>query len=307
MTHTVPNLGRDKVLLGVTPTLWWNDDFPLIDIGIPFEQCVSEMALAGFQGCSIGHKYPADPAALKKALDLRGLKVSEPWVSTYFTIGDKDRTVENFKRQLTFLEKVDGTDIVVAEFGRSSHLQPIPVFEHRPRFTPQEWALLTSGLNEIGKLAADKGMRLCYHHHVGTGVQTAEDVDRLMADTNPDHVHLLLDTGHLQFAGDDPLDTAERHQRRIKHVHLKNVRQSVAERVKSDHLSFQEGILEGVFTVPGDSEGAIDFQPVLSTLGTAGYEGWLVVEAEQNPATACPLTYARMAHDHLTEALGWQR
>jgi inosose dehydratase len=305
MTGTVPNLGPDKVSLGVTPTLWWNDDFPTIDIGIPFEQCVSEMALAGFQGCSIGHKYPSDPAVLKKALDLRGLKVSEPWVSTYFTIRDDERTVENFTRQLEFLEKVGGTDIVVAEFGLSSHLQPIPVFKHRPEFTDEEWDLLTSGLNKIGELAAAKGMRLCYHHHMGTGVQTAEDIDRLMVGTDPSHVHLLLDTGHLRFAGDDPLTTAERHKQRIRHVHLKNVRQPVVDKVKSDHLSFQEGILEGVFTVPGDPEGAIDFRPILSTLEDAGYEGWLVVEAEQHPATAHPLTYAKMARGYLTEVLGW--
>jgi inosose dehydratase len=242
---------------------------------------------------------------LKKALDLRGLKVSEPWVSTYFTIGEKDRTVENFRRQLEFLKKVGGQDIVVAEFGQSSHLQPIPVFRHRPHFTEEDWDLLTSGLNDIGKLAADSGMRLCYHHHMGTGVQTAADIDRLMADTDPAHVHLLFDTGHLQFAGDDPLETAKKHTRRIKHVHLKNVRQPVAEKVKSDHLSFQEGILQGVFTVPGDPEGAIDFKPILSTLGNAGYEGWLVVEAEQDPATACPLKYAKTARAYLAEVLGW--
>jgi inosose dehydratase len=305
MTSTISNLGPDRVSLGVTPTLWWNDDFPLIDIGIPFEQCVSEMALAGFQGCSIGHKYPTDPAALKKALDLRDLKVSEPWVSTYFTIGEEERTVENFKRQLEFLEKVGGKDIVVAEFGLSSHLQPIPVFKHRPKFTDEEWDLLTSGLNKIGELAASKNMRLCYHHHMGTGVQSAEDIDRLMAGTDSNLVHLLLDTGHLRFAGDDPLTAAERHKQRIKHIHLKNVRQPVVDKVKSNHLSFQEGILEGVFTVPGDPEGAIDFKPILSTLDNAGYEGWLVVEAEQHPATAHPLTYAKMARRYLTEVLGW--
>ncbi|WP_330241881.1 myo-inosose-2 dehydratase [Streptomyces sp. NBC_00525] len=306
MTGTVPNLGPDKVSLGVTPTLWWNDDFPLIDIGIPFEQCVSEMALAGFQGCSIGHKYPVDdPTALKEALDLRGLQVSEPWVSTYFTIGERDRTVENFKRQLEFLKKVGGHDIVVAEFGQSSHLQPIPVFTHRPHFTEADWGPLTSGLNEIGKLAADSGMRLCYHHHMGTGVQSAADIDKLMTDTDPKYVNLLFDTGHLQLAGDNPLTTAEKHKQRIKHVHLKNVRQSVAEKVKSDHLSFEEGILQGVFTVPGDSEGMIDFKPILTTLGNAGFEGWLVVEAEQDPAQACPLKYAKMARAYLTETLGW--
>ncbi|WP_435135546.1 myo-inosose-2 dehydratase [Actinacidiphila sp. bgisy144] len=304
-TSIIPNLGRDKVSLGVTPTLWWNDDFPLIDIGVPFEQCVSEMALAGFQGCSIGHKYPTDAAVLKKALELRGLKVSEPWVSTYFTIGEKDRTVENFRRQLKFLEEVGGRDIVVAEFGQSSHLQPIPVFKHRPEFSDQEWHLLTSGLDEIGKLAADRGMRLCYHHHMGTGVQSAEDIDRLMAGTSAEYVHLLFDTGHLRFAGDDPLTAVEKHKQRIKHVHLKNVRQPVADKVRSDHLSFEEGIRQGLFTVPGDPEGAIDFRPVLSALAEADYEGWLVVEAEQDPATAEPLKYATMARRYLREVLGW--
>ncbi|TRV81004.1 myo-inosose-2 dehydratase [Streptomyces sp. 130] len=305
MTSTVPNLGPDKVSLGVTPTLWWNDDFPLIDIGVPFEQCVSEMALAGFQGCSIGHKYPKSAVALKEALDLRGLKVSEPWVSTYFSIGEKDRTIANFKERLEFLKEVGGQDIVVAEFGKSSHLQPIPVFKHRPHFTEAEWDLLTSGLNEIGKLAAEGGMRLCYHHHMGTGVQSAQDIDRLMTGTNEEHVHLLFDTGHLQLAGDDPLETAERHKGRIKHVHLKNVRQSVAEKVKSGNLSFEEGIREGVFTVPGDPQGMIDFRPILTTLGNAGFEGWLVVEAEQDPAQACPLKHAKMARAYLTETLGW--
>src|SRR5947199_6250704 len=107
-------LERDKVRLGVTPTLWWNDDFPSIDIGVSFEQCVSEMALAGYEGCSVGHKYPTDVEVLKKALDLRGLRVSEPWVSTYFTIKEmEDQTYAMFQRQLEFIKAMGGTDIVI--------------------------------------------------------------------------------------------------------------------------------------------------------------------------------------------------
>lgn len=300
----IKNLDPGQVRLGVTPTLWWNDDFPSIDIGIPFGQCVSEMALAGFQGCSIGHKYPTDPAVLKPALDLRGLQVSEPWVSTYFTISDMEQqTVDNFEDRLAFLKAVGGTDIVVAEFGGSSHLQPIALFANRPVFTEHQWHSLAGGLNRLGKIAASAGMRLCYHHHLGTGVMTRADVDRLMASTDPGLVHLLLDTGHLAFAGDDPLAAARAHADRIKHVHLKDVRPEVVSQALRENLSFQEAIEAGVFTVPGD--GAIDFVPILQALADAGYQGWLVVEAEQDPAKANPLEYALKARAYLREVLGW--
>lgn len=304
MTDIIKNLNPQKVRLGVTPTLWWNDDFPSIDIGISFGQCVSEMALAGFQGCSIGHKYPTDPAVLKSALDLRGLRVSEPWVSTYFTINSMEQqTIDNFEQQVAFIQAMGGTDIVVAEFGRSSHLLPIALFANRPHFGDQDWELLSKGLDRLGEIAASSGLRLCYHHHMGTGVMTRADIDRLMASTNPELVHLMLDTAHLAFAGDDPLSAAEAHADRIKHVHLKDIRPAVVSRVREENLSFQDAIEAGVFTVPGD--GAIDFVPILEALARADYQGWLVVEAEQDPAKANPLEYALKARDYLRKVLGW--
>lgn len=304
MSDVIKNLDPQKVRLGVTPTLWWNDDFPSIDIGIPFGQCVSEMALAGFQGCSVGHKYPTDPTVLKSALDLRGLRVSEPWVSTYFTISNMEQqTIDSFENQLAFIQAMGGTDLVVAEFGRSSHLLPIALFANRPIFGDQEWDLLSNGLNRLGKIAASSGMRLCYHHHMGTGVMTRADIDRLMASTDPELVHLLLDTAHLAFAGGDPLSAARAYAGRIKHVHLKDIRPAVASKVREENLSFQTAIEAGVFTVPGD--GAIDFVPILEALAGAGYEGWLVVEAEQDPAKANPLEYALKARAYLRDILGW--
>jgi inosose dehydratase len=300
----IQNLTPDRVRLGVTPTLWWNDDFPTIDIGIPFEQCVSEMALAGYQGCSIGHKYPTDPAELKSALDLRGLSVSEPWTSTYFTINAMDQqTVDSCEDRVAFIKAMGGTEMVVAEFGRSSHLLPVALFANRPIFDDRQWDQLTSGLNRLGKIAAGAGMRLSYHHHMGTGVQTRADVDRLMASTDPDLVHLLLDTGHMYFAGEDPVAAARDYAPRIKHVHLKDIRPQVVSKVREEGLSFQQAIEEGVFTVPGD--GAIDFVPILEALGGAGYEGWLVVEAEQHPAKANPLEYALKGRAYLRQVLGW--
>lgn len=304
VSDVINNLDPHKVRLGVTPTLWWNDDFPSIDIGIPFGQCVSEMALAGFQGCSVGHKYPTDPAVLKSALDLRGLRVSEPWVSTYFTINNMEQqTIDNFENQLAFIQAMGGTDVVVAEFGRSSHLLPIALFANRPVLDDQKWDLLSKGLNRLGEIAASSGMRLCYHHHMGTGVMTRADVDRLMASTDPELVHLLLDTAHLAFAGDDPLSAARDYAERVRHVHLKDIRPAVVSRVREENLSFQDAIEAGVFTVPGD--GAIDFVPILEALARADYEGWLVVEAEQDPAKANPLEYALKARAYLRKVLGW--
>jgi len=304
MTGLADRLGPDRVKLGVCCTLWWNDDFPAIDAGIPFGQAVSEMALAGYQGCSIGHKYPADAAELKAALDLRGLRVSEPWTSTYFTIRRmRQKTVAAFEETLAHIRALGGTELVVAEFGASSHLLPVDVFANRPVFTDAQWDALTSGLNELGKIANSAGMKLSYHHHMGTGVMTGADVDRLMASTDPALVHLLLDTGHAAFAGEDPLDLARAHADRIGHVHLKSVRSEVVSRVREEGLSFQEGVELGVFTVPGD--GAIDFRPILDVLADAEYQGWLVVEAEQDPNKAVPLEYAKRARAYLADVLGW--
>ncbi|GGU98832.1 myo-inosose-2 dehydratase [Streptomyces filipinensis] len=304
MTDLADRLGPDKVKLGVCCTLWWNDDFPTIDAGISFGQAVSEMALAGFQGCSIGHKYPSDAAALKAALDLRGLQVSEPWTSTYFTIGKmRQKTIAAFEETLAHVKALGGTELVVAEFGASSHLLPVDVFANRPVFTDAQWDALTSGLDELGKIAGSAGMKLSYHHHMGTGVMTRADVDRLMASTDPALVHLLLDTAHIAFAGDDPLDMAQAYADRIGHVHMKSIRPEVVSRVREEGLSFQEGVELGVFTVPGD--GAIDFRPILEVLADADYQGWLVVEAEQDPKKANPLEYAQKARAYLADVLGW--
>jgi inosose dehydratase len=304
MTALRNRLGPDKVKLGVCCTLWWNDDFPTIDADISFGQAVSEMALAGFQGCSIGHKYPSDAAELKAALDLRGLRVSEPWTSTYFTISHmRQKTIAAFEETLAHIKALGGTELVVAEFGASSHLLPVDVFANRPVFTDAQWDGLTSGLEELGKIANSAGVKLSYHHHMGTGVMTRADVDRLMASTDPALVHLLLDTAHIAFAGDDPLDLARAHASRIGHVHMKSIRPEVASRVREEGLSFQEAVELGVFTVPGD--GAIDFRPILEVLADAGYQGWLVVEAEQDPNKAIPLEYAKKARAYLADALGW--
>jgi inosose dehydratase len=292
-----------KVRLGITPTGWTNDDLPTLGEEIPFEQCVSEMALAGYEGCSVGHKFPTDAGELRAALELRGLRVSGPWHSTYFTVEAMEgQTVEGFKRQMAFIAEMGGTDIGLAELGHAVHQQPVALKPNKPIFSDDQWKVLVEGLNRLGAMAQAEGMRLCYHHHMGTGVQTREEVDRLMADTDPEAVHLLLDTGHLYWAGGDPLALARDHADRIKHVHLKDIRRPTMEECDRRGLSFLEGVKAGTFTVPGD--GDIDFAPILQALADSGFEGWLMVEAEQDPSKAHPLTYAKMAREHLREIAG---
>lgn len=295
---------RSKVFLGITPTGWTNDDMPLLGDRISFEQVVSEMALAGFEGCSVGHNFPQDIDVLRAALELRGLRVSEPWASTYFAAnGMEAQTIANFKERMAFIKAMGGHDMVVAELTQAVHQQPVALFPNKPIFTDAQWDAVASGLNSLGKLATDSGMRLCYHHHMGTGVQTRAEVDRLMESTDPEYVHLLLDTGHLYWAGDDPLAMAETYARRIKHVHLKDIRRPIMEESNRLGRSFLDAMLAGTFTVPGD--GAIDFRPILQVLSDNGYEGWLMVEAEQDPAKAHPLTYAMKARAYLRDVIGF--
>jgi inosose dehydratase len=294
-----------SIQFGVTPTLWANDDFPDIDIGIPFGQIISEAALAGFDGTSRGGKYPTDPAILKPEMELRGLVISEPWVSTYFTIRDMyEETLKNFDREIQFLLGMGSGDMVLAELGGSSHQQPVALVPNAPKFTHAQWQALGDGLNTLGEKAKAKHIKMCYHHHMGTGVMTMEDVGCLAEVTDPDLVAICLDTGHLHFARGDCLEFIDLYADRIKHVHLKNVRQQVMDRVYAENLSFKEAIREGVFTVPGDKEGCMDFDEILRALASREFAGWLVVEAEQDPARATPLKYARMAREYLRQVTG---
>ncbi len=295
-----------KVRLGITPTGWSNSDDPSIDLVPPisYRQILSEMALAGFKGSQMSGKYPQDMETLKQELKLRDFTISEPWVGTYFTIDDAEDSKKIFKQQLEFMKAIGGNTIVVAELGDAVHQQPIAPLPNRPIYSDRQWEMLLTGLNELGKEAHDAGMQLCYHPHVGTGVETLEDIDRLMAGTNPDYLKLLLDTGHLYYAGVDPLVVTKKYGDRIKHVHLKNIRKKVLDSSIKQGLSFLDSIREGSFTVPGDKEGIIDFKPILAELANANYEGWLVVEAEQDPNKANPLQYALMARNYLRQETG---
>lgn len=287
-----------QIQLAIAPIAWTNDDMPELGSENTFEQCVSEMALAGFKGTEIGNKYPKDPQVLKQYLDIRGLKVASAWFSTFLTTKPFEETAEDFKKHRDFLHAMDAKVIVVAEQGHSIQgIMTAPVFNEKPIFSDEEWQKLAEGLEKLGDLAHEKGMEIVYHHHMGTGVQTTEEIDRLMKMTDPTKVKLLFDTGHLVFSGEDPIAIYQRYQDRIKHIHFKDIRQQMAEEVRTEENSFLKAVKKGVFTVPGD--GMIDFKPIWSAIEESGYKGWIVVEAEQDPAKANPFEYAVKARNYI--------
>lgn len=291
-----------NIKFGIAPIGWSNDDMPELGGHISFEQCISEMALAGFEGCEVGNKFPRDPQTLHSALSKYKLSVASAWHSLYFTeSGREQETIASFTHHMNFLQAMGAKVIVVCECGHSIQGKSLPVFAYKPIFSESQWQNLVSGLHYIGDLARANDMRIVYHHHMGTGVQQQEEIDRLMSETDPELVSLLLDTGHLTFAGNDPLITLQKHINRIKHVHLKDIRADVLRDVHTHQLSFLSAVRAGVFTVPGD--GCIDFLPLFETLLNANYQGWWIVEAEQDPEKANPLIYAKKARNFLREQI----
>lgn len=294
-------MDKGKIKLAVAPIAWTNDDMPELGKENTFEQCISEMALAGFIGCEVGSKYPRDVDILKHKLDIRGLQVCNAWFSTFFADGKKEETIKGFVAHMNFLYALGAKVIGCSEQSKSIQGTTKAVFDDKPYFSDEEWQRVAAGYNELAGLAATKGMKVCLHHHMGTGIQTTAEIDRFMAACNDD-VYLLFDTGHAWYSegnAEAMLAILTKHIGRICHVHLKDVRPEKIANIKARKGSFLEGVRTGTFTVPGD--GAIDFFPVFNVLDRAGYTGWMVVEAEQDPALANPFEYAKRARSYIRE------
>ncbi|MBN2604925.1 MAG: myo-inosose-2 dehydratase, partial [Bacilli bacterium] len=266
-----------KVKLAIAPIAWTNDDLPDLGKENTFEQCVSEMALAGFTGSEVGNKYPKDPKVLKPMLDLRGISICNQWFSSFLTTQDLETVIKDFNLQLDFLEAMGASVIGPAEQGNSIQGTTLSVFDEKPTFNDEQWEKVATGLNTLGKIARDRGFKLSYHHHMGTGCQTIEETKKLMDLTDKRYVFLTFDSGHFAFSGEDPVEALNLFIDRVAHVHLKDIRKEVVEKVKKDKLSFLEAVRAGAFTIPGD--GCIDFPSIFKILEEHNYEGWMVVEA----------------------------
>lgn len=295
-------LDKNKVKLGIAPIAWTNDDMPDLGAENTFEQCISEMALAGFTGCEVGNKYPKDPAVLKKALDLRGMQICNAWFSSFLITKPYEEVEADFIKHITFLKEMGAKVVGISEQSHSIQGTDKPIFECKYVMNDDEWKVFTDGLNKLGKVAKDMGIALTLHHHMGTVVQTEAEIDRMMENTDPELFSLLFDSGHLAYCGEDYMSVLKKYAKRIKHVHLKDIRPDKVAEVKANHMSFLQGVRLGTFTVPGD--GVIDFAPIFDVLAETGYEGYVLVEAEQDPAIANPFEYALKARKYIAEKAG---
>jgi inosose dehydratase len=290
-----------RIRLGIAPIGWSNDDLPELGGDITLEQCLREARQAGYAGVEKGGKFPMDPKVLGPLLEEHGLVLVSGWFSGELRLGSVEREKRRIARQLALYQALDVPVMLYAETtGTVQNQIEVPVAA-RPRMPDEEFKSYGDRLTELAEWLDAEGCPMTFHHHMGTVVETEREIDLLMARTG-DAVGLLFDTGHLHFAGGDVLATARRHGRRINHVHCKDIREGVLGRLRAENWSFLKGVVEGVFTVPGD--GAIDFGAFAKTLAEGGYSGWVVVEAEQDPSKANPLEMARIGHAALTEAFG---
>ena len=292
------------VKLGICPIGWSNDDMWDLGDENTFQQCISEMRLAGFTGCEVGHKYPSDVKELKEALDLRGMTIASKWFSSFLGTKPFEETFEEFKKEIEYLSYAGATAINISEQSYSIQgNQDLSIFDNKANFTDAEFMQMCDGLNKLAEYAKSNGIRACFHHHMGTCVQTLEETERMLNNTSDDLL-LCYDTGHWTFSEVDPMAILNEFPNRIGHVHLKNMRKDVRDQAIKESWSFLKSVRNGAFTVPGDPEGCVDFPTVFKLLDEYNYEGWLVVEAEQDPAIANPLEYAKMARAYVNKYTG---
>lgn len=282
------------ILYGTNPIAWSNDDDQSLGADITLEQCLTEAAEIGFDGIEKGHKMPTDPAALRAVLAPHGLRFVSGWHSLNLLAHSVEEEKRAIQPHLDLLKAMGCEVCIVCETSNAIHgLDDRPLVDGPELVGDGAWARFGADVEAIAEFVAAQGLTLVYHHHMGTIVEAPHEIDHFMAHTGP-ATRLLLDTGHCLFGGGDPTEVARRYMNRVGHIHAKNVRLPVANDVEVEHLSFLEGVRRGVFTVPGDPEGAVDFLPVLKIAAEHGYSGWLVIEAEQDPAVRSPLVYQGM-------------
>jgi inosose dehydratase len=285
---------------GISPINWVNEDIHEIGDHYTFEQLMEDFSTLGFTGTENCRKFPQDPAVLKGKLAERGIELTSQWKGVIFADpAIRQEELAAYRKHVEFLHAMGSKRVVTCEIGGSPFADPRETANREAvqPLTDEQWGYVAEGLEQAGAICAEYGMKLVYHYHMGTVVESGQQIDRLMAMTDPGLVHLLFDTGHAYYGGSDPLDILRRHADRIAYVHLKDVREDVLSRVRKDGLTFLESVVNGVFTVPGD--GCIDFAPIFGELRNLGYEGWMILEAEQDPSKAEPNHYARIAIDYI--------
>jgi len=285
------------IRLGINPIGWTNDDVRWLGDDISLEVCLAQARQAGYVGIELGRKFPRQAKKLKKVLDRHDLALVSGWYSARLLERSAKDEIAAMQDHTDLLKALGCTVMVFAETtGDTVPFVSKPLSERPQIKSAAQWKELGRRMTHVGDYLLDQGLRLALHHHMGTPVQTAEDVDRLFEHCGSS-VGLLVDTGHLTYAGGEPVKMIRRHGKRVAHVHAKDIRRGGFLQALERDLSFTEAILCGIFTAPGD--GIVDFPAVAKELRKIGYDGWIVHEAEQDPRIADPLIYAELGNAHL--------
>ena len=296
--RTVENLMKAK--LGMSPIAWWNDDLPELSDDVSLEECLRQSRSAGFTGMEKGRRFPDDPAVMLPILKAADVTLCGGWFSG--TLVDEELAVnkDRIAPMIELFKAVDAPCIVYGEVGRSIQgKREIPLAQ-KPRLSDDEMKAYGRKLTAFGEWCAEQGMPLSYHHHMAAVVETEPELDAFMA-ASGEGIPLLLDAGHLAFAGGDPLRAIDKHHARINHVHVKDIRRAVVDGLDRTKQSFLDAVALGAFTVPGD--GSLDFGAIVQRLADHGYEGWFVVEAEQDPVKSPPLKMAQIGYKELMRVM----
>ncbi|MGR3766010.1 myo-inosose-2 dehydratase [Rossellomorea sp. NS-SX7] len=294
----------ETIKLGISAINWANEDVLSLGDHYSGDTILSEMSSLGFTGTEMSRKFPQEVTELKAFLSSKGMKLASQWKGVLFSEHTRHaEELEAFTRHVSFLKEMGCKTVVTCDIGGSTIGDPRrPPNEKNVReWSDSEWESVIEGIEKAGAICEEQGLHLVYHHHMGTNVETREQIDRLMKETNPELVHLLFDSGHAYYAGADPLSLLEAYKDRVKHVHLKDIRQEVLDTVRKEEVDFKSSVLRNVFTVPGD--GVIPFQPIFDELKRMDYRGWLIVEAEQDPDEKNPYEHAKRSKQYLDRIL----
>lgn len=297
---TAPLKARLKARLGIAPIAWWNDDLAELSDDVSLEECLAQARAAGFTGMETGRRFPLDPAELGPVLARHGVSVCGGWFSGLLLDGEIAAEKDRIAPQMALFKAMGAPCIVYGETARSIQGDRARPLATKPRLDDAEMRAYGRRMTEFGEWCADQGMPLAYHHHMAAAIETEAEVDAFMAASGAG-IPLLYDAGHMAFAGGDVLRVIDKHHARISHVHAKDVRREVIAGLDRGRESFLDAVVKGAFTVPGD--GDLDFEAIAKRLAAHGYEGWFVVEAEQDPKVSPPLEMARIGHKALARAM----
>jgi inosose dehydratase len=290
-----------SIRFGVSPIAWINDDLPELGGETPVETVLRDARALGFEGIELGGKFSRDPVRLGAQLDAHSLALIGGWWSAALLVRPVEEEIAALQAHLRLLEALGSNVFIIAECSNTVHGDRARPLSATPRLADSQWPEFGERLSTLARYLEGRGLRLAYHFHLGTVVDGADDIERFIAHTDP-RVGFVVDTGHAALGGIDAERLVRSHPRRVAHVHTKDVRRRVFDDVRARNGSFLDGVLAGMFTAPGD--GDLDFRGVAQALTDTGYEGWVVVEAEQDPARADPREYSRIGLETVRRLLG---